>query len=151
MIVDTMDNLEQLRSISPLTSKAVDWLQSTDLNALNQGTYELCGRDLYVSVQARDTKPADEGIWEAHRLYLDIQVVIQGRELMGYCPVGRLTSSVPYSEEKDIEFYAGAAESLCLIHQGMFAVFLPQDAHMPNITAGKSAEHGKKLVVKVRL
>ncbi len=151
MIVDTTDNLEQLRSISPLTSKAVDWLQNTDLSALADGSYELCGRDLYVSVQERDTKPADEGIWESHRLYLDIQVVIEGRELMGYCPVGRLSSNVPYSEEKDIEFYAGATENLCLIYQGMFAVFLPQDAHMPNITAGKGAERGKKLVVKVRL
>ncbi len=151
MIVDTMDHIEQLRSISPLASKAIDWLQSTDLSALDEGTYELCGRDLYVSVQERDTKPADEVIWEAHRLYLDIQVVIQGRELMGYCPVGCLTSSVPYNEAKDIEFYAGAAESLCLINEGMFAVFLPQDAHMPNITAGTGAEHGKKLVVKVRL
>lgn len=149
MIVDTLSNLEQYRGISTLFSQAVDWLSHTDFQSLPLGNSAIDGKKLYVIVQERDTKPAEEGLWEAHRQYIDIQVVTEGRELMGYCPISRLETNVPYSDAKDVEFYAGAAESLCLVEEGMFAVFFPQDAHMPNISVGDGAERGKKLVVKV--
>lgn len=149
MIVDTINHVEQLRGISPLFSQAVDWLQNTDFCTLPLGTTEIDGKRLYVSVQGRDTKPADEGLWEAHRKYADIQVVFEGRELMGYCSVAKLIPSELYCDDTDVEFYSGGSQSLCLIEEGMFALFLPQDAHMPNISAGDGVERGKKLVVKV--
>jgi len=35
------------------------------------------------------TKPREQGIWEAHRKYIDVQYMIQGSELMGWASIGQ--------------------------------------------------------------
>jgi beta-galactosidase beta subunit len=35
-------------------------------------------------VQECNTEPAEEGVWEAHREYIDIQYIVQSCERMGF-------------------------------------------------------------------
>jgi len=86
---------------------------------------------------------------EAHRKYLDVQYVIEGEELMGYAPLGTQEILEPYKAENDIIFFKGE-KSFIKVSSGMFAIFFPEDVHMPGIRAGKVSDV-KKLVIKVRV
>lgn len=148
MILDNLDNSAFYNSINEEMDKAFEFLKRTDLGALSPGRHKINGDKLYVSVQDTVSKPMREGFWEAHRKYIDIHVVIEGKERMGYAHIGELKAE-PYDEEKDFMRLEGeGAGTFFTVLPGMFAVMMPQDAHMPGICVDKP-ERLRKVVVKV--
>jgi YhcH/YjgK/YiaL family protein len=147
MIVDTLEKSENYLSLHPRFKAAFDFLKSTDLQALPEGRLELDGSNLFALTQCYQTKPVAEGKLEAHRKYIDIQVVVSGEEYIGYAPLTGQAPVDPFNTEKDIGFYHGEA-NLIKITAGMFAIFYPHDAHLPcRQIQGPCAV--KKIVVKV--
>ena len=85
---------------------------------------------------------------EAHRRFIDIQLVISGDEEMGWRPTADChQATIPYSEQDDEVVFGDAAESWLQAPAGKFAVFFPEDAHAP--LAGKGALH--KAVIKIAM
>ena len=56
---------------------------------------------------------------------------------------------MPYDGTKDVAFFLGAGDWLTLT-PGRFAIFFPQDVHLPCIQAN-AAQRVRKIVVKVGL
>ncbi len=129
--------------------KAFRYIETTDLLNLANGRYEINGDDVFAVVQDYQTKPYTEGNWEAHKKYVDIQYIITGREKIGCGTVGNFSAVTDYDSEKDIFFLKGDGD-FSLLNEGYFAIITPEFAHMPSISAGKSSEYVKKLVVKVK-
>lgn len=146
MITDIMTNSHLYGALNPKLSRAFDYIHQTDLSALSVGKYVIDGEEIYALVQEYDTKPQEEGAWEAHRRYIDLQVVIRGVEQFGYAHIGNLTPG-DYDAAKDWLPLSGAGDFFRL-QAGYFAIFLPEDAHMPGLAAG-SRLAVKKLVVKI--
>ena len=116
------------------------------------GKYEVDGEDLFYVVDEYETKPIDEGRLEIHRKYLDIQCVVSGAECIGVAPMEGLVEETPYDGEKDLAFYrAEPAMSRLHLAQGMFAIFWPNEPHMPGRRIGSTPEKVKKIVVKVKM
>lgn len=149
MIVDHLKNAGVYRALSERFAAGFDYLQRTDFSKLPDGRYDIAGDDVYAMVQSYESKPESHGRWEAHRLNADIQYVIAGREKMGIAPVTRMRTQVAYDEEKDVEFFSGEGEFVT-IETGTFAVFLPQDVHMPMLAVDRPG-WVKKVVVKIRV
>lgn len=147
MVVDRLENLEKYASLNPLFSQAIDFLKSTDLNALEIGKTELKGKDLYVNVAQTQPKAKEEAKLETHIDFIDIQVPLSGTEIMGYTAAKDcVPANAPYSAEKDITFFEGLAENYIAVKPGMFVIFFPQDGHAPGITP----DGVKKVIVKVK-
>ena len=151
MIFDLLKNARTYRSLSPAFAAAFDYLTQTDLTALPAGRYEIQGSDVYVMVQDAALKPWDEGRWEGHRRYADIQVVIAGEEIMGCRPADGLGEAVAYDPQADLIFFQEAEGAALHVHAGEFAVFFPQDAHRPCMLPEGCPRTVKKAVVKVRI
>ena len=119
--------------------------------ATPDGRYDIAGDDVFALVSSYETGPSTEKDFEAHRRYLDIQLVAAGMERILHAPLGSLEVVVPYVDAQDIAFFADPPQSSSfLLLPGDFAVFYPRDAHKPGCMAGGS--HAvKKVVVKVRL
>ena len=83
MIIDILENASLYEEMYPLLRKAFDFLKSGDYKELAPGKYEIEGSDVYAMVQQYETRPLEDGVWEAHRKYIDIQFVYDGIELMG--------------------------------------------------------------------
>jgi biofilm protein TabA len=98
-------------------------------------------------VQGYQTKPRPQGKWEAHRRYIDIQVVLRGAELVGHADLNALTETEPYSKEKDVAFYTGQG-NFFVLSAGWATVFLPHDAHMPSLAIDSPAPV-QKVVIKL--
>ena len=109
---------------------------------------EVEGRDLFYFVQSYDSKPDNDGP-EAHKAYVDIQCVLEGREKMG---VGSLPDMTEFSgkPENDIWFYHGPMDYVSLV-PGKFCLVFPCDAHAPGISFTGAPEHVRKAVFKVKL
>jgi len=150
MITDKLDNAADYYGIGELYRKGLEYLQKTDLSALDVGKYEIDGERLFVLIQEYDTKPTDECKWESHKVYSDIQYIISGRELMGYAPIDQLTNAIDHTPEKDVVNYKDgkSAGVYFTAETGDFFIFLPQDGHMPNIANERSVRN-KKAVVKI--
>ena len=113
------------------------------------GTYQLTPR-VKAIVSEYETKVKNEVGFEAHRKNIDIQYLLKGEERIACMPIEKLTETEPYSEEKDAAFYAaeGVAAQTTTIGGGYFAIFFPQDGHMPQLCVGEP-KIVKKVVVKV--
>lgn len=144
MVIDKIENLEKYASLNPLFTQAIEFLKSTDLNAHEIGKVKLQGDDLVVNFAQARPKTKEEAKLETHNRFIDIQIPLDGVEVMGYTPRADLPDA-EYNAEKDITFYPGLAESYLTIKPGMFAIFFPEDGHAPGVTPNGV----KKVIVKV--
>jgi YhcH/YjgK/YiaL family protein len=149
MIIDKIENTHFYKGLSKRIEKAFDYIRETDLKNIKPGKYEIDGENIFALISEYKTKAESEGKLEAHRKYLDVQYVIEGEELMGYAPLGDQIILEPYKEENDIVFFTGE-KSFTKVSTGMFAIFFPEDVHMPGINTGKISDV-KKIVIKVRI
>jgi biofilm protein TabA len=146
MIFDLLENHARYTGLGPNLAAAFDYLVNTDLAALKPGRINLQGDALYVLVQEYTTKPAEQGLWEAHRRYIDVQYIFSGRERMGFAHLSTMQLG-EYVPERDFQPMTGSGNQID-VFAGAFVIFHPEDAHMPGL-AVTIPEPVKKIVVKV--
>jgi YhcH/YjgK/YiaL family protein len=158
MIVDQLDNVDSefyaglLRKhggsfkLAERLSAGLRFLQEGNVTQLAPSRIELDGDKVFAMIQHYETKPKEQGTWEAHRKYIDIQYVAEGQELMGYANLGHLQAG-EYDSEKDYLLLKGEG-SYVLMKPGTFVILTPQDAHIPQIAVNQP-QPVKKVVVKV--
>ena len=149
MIIDKIENSNLYKCLGKRIEKAFEYIHNTDLKNIKPGKYEIDGENIFALINEYKTKSESEGKLEAHKKYIDVQFVINGEELMGYAPLGGQRVLEPYKEENDIMFLTGD-KSFTKVSSGMFAIFFPEDVHMPGISSEKISDV-KKLVIKVRI
>ena len=148
MIFDKLERYNRYTGPAVAIAPAMAYLASQDFIHTPPGRVELQGDALFALVQEYTSKPVDQGIWEAHRRYIDVQYIVSGREQIFYAPIECLQPGI-YVPEKDFLPLSGSGSSL-EITAGFFVVFYPEDAHMPGL-ALTLPEPVKKVVVKVKL
>lgn len=149
MIVDHIENRNLYSLINPDIKKALDYLYETDFTEIESGKYEIDGERIFALVSEYKTKDLSKGKPESHKNYIDVQFIFSGKEFIGYAPLADQKVVEPYNEANDITFY-DCEQSLCLMGPKMFAVFFPNDIHMPGIRVN-NPEPVKKIVVKVKV
>lgn len=149
MIIDNLKNASLYVETNTRFKKAFEFLRSSNFEELAPGRYEIEGSDIYAMVQQYKTRPLEEGAWEAHRKYIDIQFVYEGTELMGYRNIEGMQITKEYDESADYLLLDGEG-SFFRVTSGFFAVFFPEDVHMPAIT-DEAPSNMKKVVVKVKV
>jgi YhcH/YjgK/YiaL family protein len=113
------------------------------------GRVEL-GDGVFALEQAYIAKPRGEGRWEAHRVYIDVQVIVVGDELMEVTDVSRLKVAEDHTPGKDLLFFDKNTDgSVLRMRAGELAVFYPVDAHKPSLAVSEPAALVRKTVVKV--
>jgi YhcH/YjgK/YiaL family protein len=148
MIFDNISNARLYTGVSPKIQRALEYLQQTDLAALAVGRYELDGKNLFVLIQEYSSKLPEQGKWEAHRRYIDLQYIVQGSEKMGYAPISRLQQGT-YDPVKDFLPLSGDGVYVTM-QGGDFMLLWPDDGHKPGMAIEAPAAV-KKAVVKISI
>ena len=150
MIFDHISNIFLYCTLSPDIYAGLEYLKqiSSDIAV---GVYQITPR-VKAIVSEYETKVKNEVGYEAHRKNIDIQYLLKGEERIACMPIEKLTVTEPYSEAKDAAFYAaeGVRAQKMTIGDGYFAIFFPQDGHMPCLYINKP-QKVKKVVVKVEI
>lgn len=131
--------------------KAYKWLRETDIMALEPDTVcPIDGDDVFAQIQEYTTILPEEGAFETHEHYFDIQYVAAGQEMFGICKRDGLVFK-EQPEGKDLLFYEEPELSgTVLLKEGDLIVVAPEDAHKPRLQAGGPCKV-RKVVVKVKL
>lgn len=145
MIIDNLTNSDLYISLNPNFKIVFDYIKTNDLSKMECGKYQLQGDDLFFNLQEYETKATQK--LEAHKKYIDIQVVVNGAEYMGYTNIDKTEVTEEYDSSKDVEFLKGDVDKV-LADNKSFLIFYPQDAHMPALMT-EEPKKVKKAIFKI--
>ena len=116
---------------------------------METGVYEIQGKDIYAQVMNCTTVPVEKGRPEVHEKYVDVQFVVNGKELIGFTPdTGKYEVDERF-DERDLIFYKSVEnEGFIEARPGSYNIFFPTDVHRPGCASGESMTF-RKVVVKV--
>ena len=139
--------MKDINKIKELCPSAYDFIvNKADRAAV--GKYELEG-GAYVSVQEYTTKARSEAKYEAHKKFIDIQLILSGRELIAVTPIEKMEIKDEYNEAKDVMFFHHNDECTdYVLEAGDFLILYPQDVPMPGVCVNERSLV-RKIVVKV--
>ncbi len=146
MILDTLENGRRYFGLHEGFREAFEFLSHADPGRLSPGRVEIEGDRLFALVSRGPGRSRRDARLEAHAKYIDVQYIVSGIDMMGWKPVAACKRPAgPFDAEKDIGFFDDDPEAWIAVHSGAFAVFYPEDAHLPLLSAGEI----HKVVVKV--
>lgn len=146
MIFSTLSQSSRYAALHPLFPRAFEYIRNTDLHALAPGHYPIAGDDLFAIVEHVPGRARAEAQLECHRRYIDIQLVLEGVDEMGWKPLADCREPVSdHSAEKDIRFFRDAPATWITTPPDHFCIFFPEDTHAPLVGSG----HIRKVIFKI--
>jgi biofilm protein TabA len=146
MILDILENAHRYLTLHEEFTKAFDFLLRPDLNELPVGKYEIDADRVYAIVAKDAGRRKEDALLETHEKYIDIQLVLAGTDDMGWKSKSLCQNPFgEYDQKTDEQTFADKPDAWLSTKSGAFAIFFPEDAHMPLISSGQI----HKVVVKV--
>lgn len=145
MVIDKLSRIHAYARALPHLVQALACLEK--VRDADPGRYDFDGG--FLLIQEGTTMPIQAGDFEAHRKYLDVQILLEGAETIAWADIGDLTVSVPYNEQADRSNHSGSGCTIP-IKPDMFYICAPHDAHK---ACGhvETPAHFRKVVMKLRL
>ncbi|TKB25660.1 DUF386 domain-containing protein [Desulfopila sp. IMCC35006] len=146
MILDILENAHRYLGINDGFPKAFEFLLRPELKEMAVGRYEIDGERVFAMVSKDIGLKKEDAQLETHERYIDIQLILAGTDDIGWKPRSLCKHpSGEYDHESDLQFFTDQPNTWLAIESGEFAVFFPEDAHMPLISSGQI----HKVVVKI--
>ena len=151
MIIGKLKDFKSIDFNHPNIKKAFEFIETHNLLELKEGKTVIDGDNVWVNRSSYIGKDISECKLENHNLYLDLQLVIKGKEGFGYVDSSRegLIASTPYDEVKDKTNFKGPLDGIITLHDEQFALVWPNDVHMPLIKVND--EIIEKAVFKIKI
>ena len=147
MIADSLDNLFKYSSKYGFISDIVSFLKNNDLASLPFGK-TFINDVIYLNKESYYGKESKEALFESHHHHIDIQVVLEGREIIE-------TTVYPikignYNSDLDIIFSEGDDRtSKLFVDKGLFLLLEANEWHKPCIKVND--DKIIKIVFKINL
>ena len=146
MIIDNLTNAEKYISLHKDFKLVFDYLKNNNLETIQCAkNIQLRGNEVFFNLDEYETKPTQK--LEAHKKYIDIQVIITGEEYMGYTNIENTTVTEEYDEKRDVMFLNGNVDKVLATNKN-FIIFYPEDAHMPALSVTEP-QKVKKAIFKI--
>lgn len=138
------------QDILALSREAYDFLTNHP-EQYADGKHQL-GNGVYVSLSTYESKLRKNAKYEAHVNYIDIQVILEGEEIIAVEPtpvMHEYPCLQPYNPEKDVELYACNPAGIdYVLRAGDYRILRPEEAHMPGVCVG-GPSRVRKAVIKI--
>lgn len=148
MIISNLNNSSRIESLHPLYKRLFDYVKNNDLLSAPLGRIEIDGDNLFINNVNPDGAKWGEQPLEMHREYIDVHILLEGSERMGWKSTEKISNYTQlYSMEGDCALSDDAYDTTIEMQPNDFIIVYPEDAHAPAIGDGKI----RKLIAKVRL
>lgn len=146
MIIDKFENISKYNIIS---QKVIDFLNTLTVES-ETGHYEI-DENSYANIDVYETKSYENCKFEAHKKYIDIQMLLFGVEELDFMSVEGLSVSDEYDSKRDIMFFQNPDKlaDRVILKSGKFAIIYPHEAHKPQMNINGLSHTVKKVVVKI--
>ena len=126
MILDSVKSFERYQSFHKNFDKVYKFIRTNNMAAMEDGRYEISGKDVYVSISSEELR-GDDAPMEVHDSYIDIHVVLEGIETYGIKDRSKcIEDDARYDDEKDIAFLANdVPDNYVSVGAGNFVVIFP--------------------------
>lgn len=116
--------------IQERVDKAIEYLRKIDVNEADAGNRVEVNDNFFYNIQSYETSYAEKCELESHRKYVDIQIIVTGRECMDLVDISRLSLKKSYDEIKDVIFWnIPNRMSKTTLVAGDCIVLYPETAH----------------------
>ena len=142
-----MNKIKSLSTVNGVTQAMVDKVLALVKN-FQEGRYEFEG-EAFLNAESYMTKPSEEKEFEAHKKFIDVQIVVSGQETIEVADVDDAGFSVTKPYVHDIVFMNGEVKKNNVeLHAGEFCVLYPENAHKPGTNLG-GVNKVQKIVIKL--
>lgn len=133
MIFDKVENIDRY-------DLGLSFLKTSPGNLLfKSGKFEVSNFPGFGIGLEYETKEETECLWEAHRKYLDIHLILKGNEFVDISDINSMNISEPYVD--DYELFVGEKQQQIRLKPGYFLVLFPDEVHKTSI----KIEHSEKV------
>jgi YhcH/YjgK/YiaL family protein len=148
MIYDRFENLHLYCQPGTRLHRALVYARDA-ARTVADGRMDIDGERLYASVATYETGSREERRFEAHRKYIDVQVLLEGEECIDVSLDQDLPVFESYDENRDVMFLKPPENVASLVMKpGHFGVFYPHDIHRPGCRL-REKSRVRKIVMKV--
>lgn len=150
MIVGKLKDIARYKGIAKNIDTAIDYLLNNDVLALKPGKYLIDGDNVILNRDTYVAKPLEECFFENHDIYMDLQVVLKGKEIFAYTDISNPTLKVtaPYDNVKDVTKYSCEGGVFFTLEEG-YALVYPEDVHLAKCKADDNIV--EKAVIKIKI
>lgn len=147
MIIGNIHAIPQ--GLSPELREVIEHVRTHITSDTPTGKHDIDGNRIFMLVSEDSTQPLAERKAEYHARYLDIQIVLRGREGMVFSCLPPGPADRDRLADWDIAFLpVGQQEKSVILDEGDFVIFYPGEVHKPLVAVGEPATV-RKVVVKV--
>lgn len=148
MVLSTLQDSMRVEGMHPLFKKALDYVKTHNLLSAQCGRVEIDGDKLFINNSNPVCVKAEEQVLEVHRQYIDIHILLEGVETIGWKPLADCHNEVKaFDEAADCALFGDVPSTYVTMMPGQMLIVWPEDAHAPIIGEGSI----RKLIVKVKL
>jgi len=127
--------------------ECMDFLAQNGGKNIELGKHEI-REGLYVAVSEYWSRSMENLKWEAHREYVDFQVILEGEENLYVSNISKMHLG-EYKKQEDYQQCDGEYERIIHMTSDKGVLLLPEDAHMPGVICGDKTSFVKKAVFKI--
>lgn len=149
MIFGNLWHLDKFSFLEPTVRACFDYAAAHDLSALDAGSYPIDGDNLFVNINEYETTQVENRVWEAHRKYLDLHLMLCGKEQIDFNFIANMNQG-DYVEKDDFLPMDGDPNGHVILAAGDFLICYPNDAHRTAIQV-QGPEKIKKAIFKIRI
>lgn len=148
MIIGKLENSSRIEPLHPLFKRLFDYVKQHDLLTRELGRITIEGDDLFINNVNPECVSQEGQMLELHRDYIDVHILLSGKERIGWKPIEDLQFQIKaYEKDGDCALYTDKPTTFVDMNPGEFVIVYPEDPHAPVIGEGKI----RKLIAKVRL
>jgi len=145
------DKIENIYKYSQIDTKIADFILGLDKNQPVGRVFLSADELTFANIDEYTTKEHSNCKLEAHKKYIDIQLLLDGVEELDYIDVRGLKIEEEYDEARDVMFFAqpDAILNRVILKDGNFVLLYPHEAHQPQMAYNNRPSNVKKVVVKI--
>lgn len=149
MIYGEIKDLAQYKGISKNLDTAIDYILSGKYKDGVVGKNVIDGDNVYFNHPDYPmTKEIKDAFFEGHKQYIDIHVVIDGEENLGFTPNLEMKLTKEYDAEGDYELFEGEVKNFFHLTPERFVMFFPNEPHMALVKVNE-VKKIRKVIFKV--
>ena len=149
MIVGKLKDLKRYIGIHPNIDAAIEYVLNNDLLALPKGK-TIVNENVFINRDTYVAKDLEDCFFENHEKYMDMQIVLKGKEVFAYTHISNPTLKVTeaYNEAKDVTKYSAEGAVFFTLEEA-FALVYTEDIHLAKCKADENIV--EKVVVKIKI
>lgn len=151
MIYGEIKDIKTYKGLSKNLDKAIDYISEEKYKDNNFGKNEVEGDIIYFNCPEKAMTRDRNGLeLEYHKRYIDIHIVLEGEESIGYSALNSVIETKKFDIENDYALMKGDIQTEFYLDKEKFLIIFPYEPHIALLKVGNEKEI-KKVIFKVEI